>query len=181
MGKRPELLVARLKAGDRTAAAELVDRYFEQIYLYMRRLGHDCQISEDLTQESFLQAWQHIGQLREGKALKGWLYRIAGNVSKLYWRKHKGGKSVSVESIEVPDSSEAERDNIGDCEQLERLKDAIRRLPGKLRQAVILHYMQHLTITEAADVAGVRQGTFKSRLNRALKTLKKQLSSKGQL
>jgi RNA polymerase sigma-70 factor (ECF subfamily) len=52
----------------------------------MRRLGHGRQLSEDLTQETFLRAWRHIGQLRNGKALEAWLYRIAGNVSKLYWR-----------------------------------------------------------------------------------------------
>ena len=72
-------LVERLKAGDRTAAAELVDEYYQQIYLFMRRLGHDRQISEDLTQESFFNAWHHIGQLRDGKAFDSWLYRIAGN------------------------------------------------------------------------------------------------------
>ena len=81
-------LAARLKAGERAAANELVDTYYEQIYLFMRRLGHDRQASEDLTQESFFNAWHHIGQLKDGKALNGWLYRIASNVSKLHWRKH---------------------------------------------------------------------------------------------
>ena len=72
-------LATRLRAGDRTAAAELVDEYYEQIYLFMRRLGHDRQASEDLTQESFFNAWHHIGQLKDGKALNGWIYRIASN------------------------------------------------------------------------------------------------------
>jgi len=60
--KRQDWLAAQLKAGNRAAAAELVDLYYEQIYLFMRRLGHSCQVSEDLTQASFLAAWQHIGQ-----------------------------------------------------------------------------------------------------------------------
>ncbi|MHC4499601.1 MAG: hypothetical protein ACYS21_10865, partial [Planctomycetota bacterium] len=50
-----ESLAAQLRAGDRAAAAEFVDMYNERIYLYMRRLGHNRQVSEDLTQESFLQ------------------------------------------------------------------------------------------------------------------------------
>ena len=173
--QRQDALAARLRAGDRTAAAELVDVYYQQIYLYMRRLGHDRQVSEDLTQESFLNAWYHIGQLRDGKALNSWLYRIAGNVSRLYWRRHKGKEAAGIEDIDVPDSSDAQWDKAGHREQIEQLTNAVARLPIKLRQAVVLHYMQQLTIAEAAEAAGVRPGTFKSRLNRALKALRKRV------
>ena len=170
-------LAARLRAGDRAAAGEFVDMYNERIYLYMRRLGHNRQVSEDLTQESFLQAWQHIGQLRNGKALNSWLYRIASNVSKLHWRQHKGRDSASIEGIgiDVPEHDEAGFDKVEHYEQLGRLKNAVASLPIKLRQAIVLHYMQQLTIAEAAEAAGIRQGTFKSRLNRALETLRKQV------
>jgi len=171
--QKRDSLAARLKAGDREAAGELVDLYYQQIYLFMRRLGHSRQVSEDLTQESFLSAWGHIGQLRDGRALNGWLYRIAGNASKLYWRKHSGSKAASLNGIDVADNSEPATDKAGRYEQLDQLKDAVARLSMKLRQAVVLHYMQHLTIAEAAEAAGVREGTLKSRLNRALKVLRK--------
>jgi RNA polymerase sigma factor (sigma-70 family) len=170
-------LAARLMAGDRAAAEEFVDMYHEQIYLFMRRLGHDRQISEDLTQESFLQAWQHIGQLRNGTALTGWLYRIATNVSKLYWRKHKDKETASIEGIgiDVRENNETGFDIVEHHEQLGRLKNAVEQLPLKLKQVIVLHYLQHLTIAEAAEAAGIRQGTFKSRLNRALEILRKQV------
>jgi RNA polymerase sigma-70 factor (ECF subfamily) len=170
-------LSARLRAGDRAAAGEFVDMYNERIYLYMRRLGHNRQVSEDLTQKSFLQAWQHINQLKNGKALNSWLYRIASNVSKLHWRQHKGKESASIEGIgiDVPENDEAGSDKVEHYEQLGRLKNAVASLPIKLRQSIVLHYMQQLTIAEAAEAAGVRQGTFKSRLNRALETLRKQI------
>lgn len=168
-------LAERLRGGDRTAAAELVELYYRQIYLYMRRLGHDRQVSEDLTQESFLNAWYHIGQLREGKALSSWLYRIAGNVSRLYWRKHKGKKTVSIEWIDSADAAIPDAGKTGQYEELEQLHSAVAQLPVKLKDVIILHYMQHLTIAEAAEAAGIREGTFKSRLGRALKILRKQL------
>ena len=139
----------------------------------MRRLGHSRQLSEDLTQETFLRAWRHIGQLRDGKALEAWLYRIAGNVSKLYWRRHKVKESTGIESIAAPHTSEAGHDVIGRSEELRRLQRAVDRLSRKLRQAIVLHYMQQLSISEAAEAAGISQGTFKSRLNRALNTLRK--------
>ena len=173
--QRRESLARRLRAGDHTAAAELVDIYYKQIYLFLRRLGHDSQVSEDLTQESFLNAWHHIGQLRDGKALNGWLYRIAGNVSKLYWRKLKGKKTATLEGFDVPDSTYTLYDKVERNEQLEHLKNAVARLPIKLRQTIVLHYMQQLTIAESAEAAGIREGTFKSRLNRALTALRLRL------
>ena len=170
--ERRDVLASRLRAGNRAAAAELVDLYYEQIYLYMRRLGHSRAVSEDLTQESFLRAWQHIGQLRNGKALNSWLYRIAGNVSRLYWRRNKDKNAVAIEVADLSGSSDGK---IGDFEQFEKLRDAIDGLSAKLKQAVVLHYLQHLTIAEAAEAAGIREGTFKSRLNRALRALREQV------
>lgn len=180
MEEKRDSLAGRLIAGDRTAAVELVDIYYEQIYLYMRRLGHDRPVSEELTQESFLQAWQCIGQLRDGRALNSWLYRIAGNVSKRYWRKNKAKNVVNIEGFDVQDRSEDNCDKIEHLEQLGRLRGAIAKLPLKFRQTVILHYMQHLSIAEAAEAAGIREGTFKSRLNKTLKVLRKDvISEKG--
>ena len=160
-------LVFRLKQGNRAAATELVDIYYEQIYLFMRRIGHSHQISEDLAQECFLQAWQHITQLRSGSSLNSWLYRIAANISNLYWRRGKGRERAGIEGIDVPDSKGAEYEEIEHLEEVKLLKKAVAHLSMKLRQAVVLHYMQHLTIAEAAEAAGVSKGTFKSRLSRA--------------
>ncbi len=173
--KGQDSLAARLTAGDRAAAVELIDIYHERIYRFIRRLGHGRQLSEDLTQETFLRAWRHIGQLRDGKALEAWLYRIAGNVSKLYWRRHKVKELTGIDEIAVPYTGQSGYDIIGRNEQVIKLQGAVDRLSWKLRQAIVLHYMQHLSIAEAAKAAGIRQGTFKSRLNRALNTLRKQI------
>ena len=175
LSQRRDSLAARLRSGNRAAAAELVDEYYQQIYLFMRKLGHDRQVSEDLTQECFFNAWHHIGQLKDGKALNGWIYRIASNVSKLHWRKCKHKEVIGIEGIEMPNSSKDEPEKMEYNEQLEHLKDAVERLPMKLRETIILHYIQQLTIAEATEAVGINQGTFKSRLNRALKTLRKEV------
>ena len=82
---------------------------------------------------------------------------------------------ADIEEFDVPDNSENSYDKAERYEQLGQLKNAVLKLPIKLRQAIVLHYMQYLTIAEAAEAAGVREGTFKSRLNRALKALRKQV------
>ena len=174
MEEEKDLITARLAAGERAAAEELVNRYYEKIYLYMRRMGHSRQTSEDLTQECFLKAWQNIGQLKYSRALGSWLYSIAANISNLYWRRSRNLGSLDCD-IEETDHKQNGSETAEHAEQLCRLKDAVVKLPIKLRQAVVLHYLQQLTIAESAEAMGIREGTFKSRLNRALKILKKAL------
>jgi RNA polymerase sigma-70 factor (ECF subfamily) len=139
----------------------------------MRRFGYSVAVSEDLTQETFLQIWQHIGQLRSSRALNSWIYKVASNVSRLYLRKKKGKEQPSIEDIVLPadDSNEANLAELN--EQLNMLRKAVIELPTKFKEVIILHYLQDLTINEGAQVLGVREGTFKSRLSRALTILRK--------
>ena len=158
------------------AAEKLVSRYYDRIYLFMRAVGHDRQVSEDLTQETFLRAWYHIGQLRDGKALSGWLFRIASNVSRLHYRRHKDKGAASLDGINPPSGGLDVLQRAGQREQFDDLKKAVGRLPWKLQQAIVLHYIEQLTIAEAAEAVGVRQGTLKSRLNRGLEALRKEVA-----
>jgi RNA polymerase sigma-70 factor, ECF subfamily len=169
-----DLLTVRLAAGERAAAEEFVDRYYEKIYLFMRRMGHGRQTSEDLTQECFLQAWKHIGQLKYSRAMSSWLYTIAGNISSAYWRRNRKSSSIDGD-FEAIDLEQGSGEDAEHKEQLSRLRDSVMKLPVQFRQAIVLHYLQQLTIIESAEVMGVREGTFKSRLNRALKLLKERL------
>ena len=173
----PATIVSRLRGGDRSAARELVDRYYERIFLYLRELGHNRHVSEDLTQEAFLRAWNHLGQLKDERALNAWLYRIASNVSCEHWRKHKRRESAARQKMALHVNAEhaSESARADSKEQLERLQGAIVSLSWKLRQAVVLHYVQEFTIADAAKIAGVKDGTFKSRLNRALGILRKEM------
>jgi len=169
-------LARRLRQGERAAAEELVEQYYQRMYLFMRAMGHDGQMSEDLVQEVFMRAWYHIGQLRDGRALTGWLFRIAGNVSRLHWRRHKHEDRVHSDDVERASGGADGLAHAGEQEQFGRLDEAVSRLPWKLRQAIVLHYMDQLTIAEAAEAAQVRQGTLKSRLSRALDALRKQVA-----
>ena len=170
-------IVSRLRGGDRSAAHELVDRYYERIFLYLRELGHNRHVSEDLTQEAFLRAWNYLGQLKDERALNAWLYRIASNVSCEHWRKHKRRENATRQKMALHVNTEHVSESVraGSNEQLERLQDAITSLSWKLRQAVVLHYVQEFTIADAARIAGVKDGTFKSRLNRALGILRREM------
>jgi RNA polymerase sigma-70 factor (ECF subfamily) len=170
-----DLLTNRLLAGERAAAEELIDKYYEQIYLFFRRMGHSRQTSEDLTQECFIRVWQHIGQLKYARATGSWLYNIAGNLSKSYWRRNR--RFLSVDSgLELIDAKHQDTPVMEREEELLRLKEMVFLLPFKLRGVVVLHYLQQLTIMEAAEAMGVSEGTIKSRLHKALRVLKKKMA-----
>ena len=113
---RLKSLPERLKAGDNLAAAELVDLFYRQMFLYFRRLGHSSDVSEDLTQLCFIKVWQHIGQLKNSNALKSWMYHIASNTSKLYWRRHKNN-TENIENIDIADNNGVAHDGIENIEQ----------------------------------------------------------------
>ncbi|MFC1765872.1 RNA polymerase sigma factor [Planctomycetota bacterium] len=174
----PANLVDCLRHGDRWAAEQLVDQFYQRLYAYIRELGHSQHVSEDLTQEVFLRAWSHIGQLRNDKALNAWLYRIASNVSCEHWRKHVRREKADEKGMQQHAKQHdvmALSDQFGRSEEFENLLESVRHLSWKLRQAVVLHYLQGFSIAEAAEVACIKTGTFKSRLNRALESLRQSL------
>jgi len=171
-------LVGRLQHGDRAAAEELVDRFSHRIYLYLRQLGHGRETSEDLAQEVFMKAWYHLGQLRDGGALPAWLFRIAHNVSSQHRRRHYGREAGIQEALQAKAEDQEghgiQEDRVAQMDQLRSLQRAVEDLPWKVRQTVVLHYLQGFPISAAAQVVGIREGTFKSRLNRALVLLREE-------
>ena len=167
-------LTNRLLAGERAAAEELVDKYYEEIFLFFRRMGHSRPASEDLTQECFIQVWQHLGQLKYARAARSWIFGIAGNLSRSYWRKQR--RYVSVDSgLSLIDPKQG-TSQTEEAEELSKLKKVISALPFKLREVIVLHYLQQLTIMEGAEAIGIREGTFKYRLNKALNVLRKKMT-----
>ncbi len=169
-------LVDLIKQGDRKAAEELVERYYSGIYMLMRRFGYNIQTSEDLTQESFMKVWSHINQLRKGGSLKSWLYKVALNVSRSHLRKNFWRKHADANELQLSDGNE-DGDVLEKQEELKKLRDEVAKLKQKLKETIVLHYLQGLTIEESAEAAGIKTGTFKSRLNRALNILKEQMNS----
>ena len=162
--------VRRCQRGDREAFRPLVERYGDVLMGTLYLMTHDRTVSEELVQETFLRAWKSIGRFRLGAPLKPWLVRIAVNLAL-----DARARSLPVEPLE-------EADQGGPDAELARAddKDEIRRALGQLadehRRVIILRYFAELSTGEAANVLGVREGTVKSRLNRALERLRVALS-----
>ena len=174
MKEKLDSLAARLRSGNRPAAEEFVTLYIGSVYQLLRRLGHSHHISEELTQEAFMTAWQKIGQLRDGRALDTWLFRITVNCSREFWRRSKKNGCLEIELIKDCVVAPEQGPDAEEKEIMAVLINDVSKLPVKLREVIVLHYLQDLTIASTAEILDVTKGTVKSRICRALIKLRSQ-------
>ena len=170
-------LTWRLRNGDRDAARELIRIHHHAVYGYLRRLCSDAAFAEDLTQETYARAWSAVGGLRRVQSLRAWLLTIARNQFLQHVRKG-GVQETSIDAASDPvDPAPSALAAAVDAQRATRLHDAVDRLEPGLRETLALHYFQGLSLREVAAVLGTPTGTVKSRLNRALGTLRRMLES----
>lgn len=168
MGASESILVWRLRRGDPAACRELIRRHHASVYGYLRRLGADSRLAEDLTQETYARAWQAIRTLRKTASLRSWLLTIARNQF-FQQARSAGPATVTPEDLaEQADDRPGAETVLVDDERDRRLRRAVLRLDPALREAIALHYFQGLSLRQTGTVLGVPGGTVKSRVNRAL-------------
>ncbi len=155
-------LLALCRIGDEEALAQLVRRYRDRIFNLAWQLLGNKDDAEDVTQETFLQAFEHLSDFRGDSQISTWLYRIAVNTCMMKLRQRK-----SVEPL--PEDYElAEEIDWRSVEERILLKQQVdrvlARLPEPLRLVLVLREMHELSYDEVAQVLGIPVGTVRSRL-----------------
>lgn len=170
-------IVARVRAGDREAYAELVRRHAPTALRTASLLGAGAD-AEDVVQEAFVKAYTRLGTFRDGSPFRPWLLRIVTNETR---NLHRGaGRRRAREQLAWARTErlliEAEPlDSALSRERREALVEALRRLAERDRQVVVCRYLLGLTEVESSAVLGWPRGTVKSRLSRALGRLETML------
>jgi RNA polymerase sigma-70 factor (ECF subfamily) len=178
VGLSEHFLVRRLRRGDREACRELIDRHHAGVYGYLRRLGADAALAEELTQETYVRAWRRIDSLRGSGSLRSWLLTIARNEF-LQWAR-AGRPEATTPLDRLPETADDRPGAESDLARDERdcaVRRAVERLEPQLRETVALHYFQELSFRDVGRVLGIPAGTVKSRLNRALGRLRALLAT----
>jgi RNA polymerase sigma-70 factor (ECF subfamily) len=165
-------LIARARAGDESAFAELVTEHSARVYGALRRFGLDAHEADEVAQEVFVRAWRGLARFEERSRFSTWLYRIAFNEAQR--RLARRPRATASSRPDDEDAIAALPDAVGtgpeahtlDREFEQMLDRALAELPDDLRAAVVLRDLEGLSTEEAAAVAGVRQAAFKSRLHR---------------
>lgn len=180
--------IERLKEGDAGAFEVLIAERSGEVYGLLYRLTENSEEARDLTQETFLRAFQSIGQFRGESDLRTWIYRIAINQARnrwRWWRRRRRDATVSLDSENAHnqpliESLPSERDKSPEQETLaherERaLRKALRSLSLSYRETVILRDIEGFTYEEIAETLGINVGTVKSRLARGRQELRQRL------
>ena len=171
-----QALVLRSKAGDRSAYEVLVRHNADRLYAVVLRFSASEADAEEATQEAFLRAWRSIDRFRGDARFFTWLYRIGVNEAKrILERRPPAGTIVSIAAEPIEDiatGAPGPQSRAESSELREILDDALRRLPEKYRAAVVLRDVEGLSTSEAAEVLGLREAAFKSRLHRGRMALR---------
>ncbi len=162
------MLVARARAGDRSAMAELHSRYARMIHaILLARVPHDQ--ADDLAQDVFVHAISKLHGLRTPAAFGGWLSMIARNCATDFHRRRRV----------VSELDEADHEAVGasadkHLRALEVLA-AIKRLPDAYREALIMRLVEGMTGPEIAERTGLTKGSVRVNLHRGMKLLRDEL------
>jgi RNA polymerase sigma factor (sigma-70 family) len=171
-----EWLVVRCQLGERPAFDELVARWGEPVWKYVRSLTNSDEVASEIVQDVWLRVLRGLNRLRDGSKLRAWLFGIARRTLMDRLREHYAApvmSHVDVGDLQVPDDTFAAADDIE--EDLAAMEEALARLPVVEREALTLFYLRELSLGEVADVLDVPIGTVKSRLFRARKLLRREV------
>jgi RNA polymerase sigma-70 factor, ECF subfamily len=166
-------LIARAQAGDEEAFADLVMHHADRVYPALRRFGLDADEADEVAQEVFVRAWRGLPRFQERARFSTWLYRIAFNEAQRKLSRRSPARPATDGEDDLDpvaalrdDAREAPEAQALDHEFERTLERALDELPAEWRAAVVLRDIEGLSTHDAAEVTGVREAAFKSRLHR---------------
>ena len=154
----------------------LLEQYLSHVYRFALRLTGNPDMAEDLTQDTFLRAWRNRRGLRDHRAVRVWLFRIAAN----RWRDKVLRRCRRPDHVEFSDDdchgSRALPDReAGDREDVRRAMEALDSLPPRQREVLYLHAVEGLSLAEIAEVLDIKPDAVKANLSLARKRMRRQL------
>lgn len=174
-------LLQRYRQGDEKAFEEIVNRYKNPLYAFLRRFVNRQDIVEDVFQETFLQLYSSRDSFDARRPLRPWLFTIAANKAKDALRKLQRQSSMSMgtmadagelsldEMVNILTSYETTPEaEISKEETARRVRQIISEMPENLRGILILAYFEQFSYKHMAEILSIPIGTVKSRLHTAV-------------
>jgi RNA polymerase sigma-70 factor, ECF subfamily len=165
-------LIRRARSGDQDAFAELVVMHASRVLGALRRFGLGPDEADEVAQEVFVRAWRGLDRFEERSRFSTWLYRIAFNeAQRRLARRPPRGVEPEPEREDPIMTLQESPESGPEAQALDRdferaLERALDQLPADWRAAVILRDVEGLSSHDAAEIAGIREAAFKSRLHR---------------
>ena len=181
-------LVVLAQQHDEPAFEELMRRNSSASFRLALSMLRDRQEAEDEVQNSFLSAWQHLGQFQRGSKFSTWLTRILLNQCLMRLRKVRRAAFVFLAEpvrgdgparLELPDKGATPEANLQNEELAQVMRREIRRLPPLLRRVLLIRDVNERSTVEVAKALGISPAAVKSRLSRARSELRRRIASVG--
>ena len=165
---------------------EIMRQHQKRIYRVIFLLVRDRDAADTLTQECFLRAYQSLPQFRGECRLETWLIRIAVNLVRdhvkskrmSFWRRLIGLEDEEASQSVVPASSPSPERILLARAELESVWRAVQYLSPQQREVFLLRFVEELSLPEIAQVLGLKVGSVKAQLFRALATVRKHMKEK---
>ena len=180
-----EDVMERCALGSEAAFRALVQRYRTRIMNLVCRFISDRDRAEEISQEVFLRVYRNRERYRKSGKFSTWIFTIAVNLTKNEIRsrvRHKGTYSLDAmeeeaggQGLPFPDARPLPDADLGAREIQERVAEALRKLPPRYREAVVLRDIEGLSYEEVGEILKIPGGTVRSRINRARLMLKERL------
>jgi RNA polymerase sigma-70 factor (ECF subfamily) len=179
-------LVAKAQAGDAQAFTDLVNRYERKIYRIAKHITQNDEDAEDVLQETFLKAYEHLAGFQGNSKFYTWIVRIAVNESLMKLRKRKGDRTVPLDEpmdtgeemvtreIAVWEDNPEQRYSREEMQEI--LDRAVESLKPDFRTVFTLRDIEELSTEETAEALGISVPAVKSRLLRARLALREKLT-----
>ncbi len=174
-------LLSRYAAGDESAFRELVNRYKNSLYVFLRQFLNQNDLVEDVFQETFLQVFSSRESFDPNRPLRPWLFTIAANKAKDALRKQQRTATIPIGAVaQAQDMSFEELlntlasdtavpyDDLEKDETAVRVRQVIANMPENLREILILAYFNKFSYKQMAQILSIPIGTVKSRLHTAV-------------
>ena len=168
--------------GDRAAAEALVEHHHRPLFAFLRRLCGNKPDACDLTQQTFGKAWQSLDKFRGASTVSTWLHRIA-YCTYVDWvrRQRPAGTMPEAWWETLPAAEPSPLEALAAADFARRLYALVETLDPECRRAAVhLHYYQHLTLAETAEVLALPLSTLKHHLRSAVDDLRRQLAIPAQ-
>jgi RNA polymerase sigma-70 factor (ECF subfamily) len=183
-----QVLIRRVQAGDAEAFYQLVRPYERAVFLAAVAIVKNDADAEEVAQEAILKAFKAVARFRQEAKFSTWLIQIAINEAKMRLRKDRRHLYESIDQGQQSDEGDYIPKDFADWREipsqaLERreLRDALAKalegLPEKYREILILRDVNHLSITETAQILGLSEANVKTRLSRARLQMRDALAS----
>ena len=167
-------LVRRAQQGDQDAFAVLAGAAVARLDAAARLILRDSELARDAVQDSMVRAWRDLPGLRDPDRFTPWLHRLTVNAC-LDVARRRQRRSIEVELTPIAMPSVA--DTTAEFADRELIDDALRQLEPEFRAVVVLHYFLGMPLQDVAVSMRIPVGTVKSRLHRALRTMRVTLES----